>query len=102
MITKAYLDGRLSDLEEKLEKRIDIKISQAVQKRESEVAKLKDDLKVLEEKKVDGSLLDEIGSLKGRIERLEGSVPGAGAVRESKEELKESKEEPDTITPDEI
>lgn len=102
MITKTYLDGRLNDLEQKIEKKIDFKVGQAVQKRESEIAKLKDDLKVLEEKKVDGSLLDQIESLKGRIERLEISISGAGAVPELKDKPKESKEESDTITPDEI
>ena len=102
MITKTYLDGRLSDLEQKIEKKIDFKIGQAVQKREAEITKLKDDLRILEEKKVDGSLLDEVESLRKRIERLEGSVPAETAEPESEEKPKEDKEESDTITPDEI
>lgn len=102
MITKTNLDVRLNQLEAKLAKRIDIKISQAVQKRESEITKLKDDLKALEEKKVDGSLVDEIQSLRERIEKLEISFPERASRSEIGGGSKEQKEEPDTITPDEI
>lgn len=102
MITKTILDARLSDLEQKLEKKIDFKVAQAVQKRESEITKLKNDLKVLEEKKVDGSLLDEVESLRARIERLERSISGTMVEPEPKDNSKEQKDESDTITPDEI
>lgn len=102
MITKTILDARLSDLEQKLEKKIDFKVGQAVQKRESEITKLKNDLKILEEKKVDGSLLDEIESLRARIERLERSISGAMIEPETRDNSKEQKDESDTITPDEI
>jgi len=102
MITKTILDARLSDIEQKLEKKIDFKVGQAVQKRESEITKLKSDLKTLEEKKVDGSLIDEIESLRTRVERLERSIPGAMIEPAPKDNPNEHKDEPDTITPDEI
>lgn len=116
MITKTNLDGRLSDLEEKLEKRIDIKIGQAVQKRESEIAKLKTDMRELKEKidenkevdenrdDVDARIINEIEFLKEKIEKLEKIIAEKLDVEidGNKAEKSAETEKSDTITPDEM
>jgi predicted transcriptional regulator len=104
MITKTNLDAKLSQLEEKMERKMDFKVSQAVQKREVEITKLKNDLKELEEKKVDGKLVDEFESLRKRIEDLEKIIAEKFNVEISGEKIENlaENEEPDIITPDEI
>lgn len=116
MITKTNLDGKLSQLEERLEKRIDIKVGQAVQKREHEIAKLKDDLKTLGEKiyekgdinetleDVDAKLIVEIEQLRARIEKLEkiiGAKPDS-EIDEGAAKRSAGNKEADVITPDEM
>ncbi len=104
MITKTYLDGKLDQLEGRVERKIDFKIAQAVQKRESEVTKLKNDLVVLEEKKVDGKLVDEIESLRARVEELEKIISERldAGIKEDEIERSVKSPESDVITPDEI
>lgn len=50
MITKTYLDGKLSQLEEKLRRKIEMKDEITLHKIEADIASLKEDLKLLEEK----------------------------------------------------
>ena len=50
MITKTYLDGRLNQLEENLKKRINVKDETMLHEIEKEVASLKENIKLLEEK----------------------------------------------------
>ena len=50
MITKTYLDGKLINLEERLKRRIDMKDSRTLHKMEADIAGLKNDIKLLEEK----------------------------------------------------
>ena len=50
MITKTYLDGKLRSLEERLERRIDIKDNRTLHKVEADIVELKSDIKLLEEK----------------------------------------------------
>ena len=50
MITKTYLDGKLRSLEERLERRIDIKDNRTLHKAEADIVELKSDIKLLEEK----------------------------------------------------
>ena len=50
MITKTYLDGKLRSLEERLERRIDIKDNRTLHKVEVDIVELKSDIKLLEEK----------------------------------------------------
>jgi len=114
MITKTYLDGRLDQLEERLEKKIDFKVSQAVQKRESEISKLKDGLRALEEKMsedreiserldyIDAKLISGIDSLVSRIEKLEGSVSQKITETKVEDSSNKNKNESDTIIPDVI
>lgn len=114
MITKTYLDGRLDDLERKMEKKIDFKIGQAVQKREHEIAKLQNDLKNLAEKMnenremdsnqddIDERIISEVEHLKKRCEKMEMDAKGKAAVPEENNRAEENKNESDMITPDEI
>ncbi len=50
MITKTYLDGKLINLEERLKRKIDTKDSRAFHKMETDIADLKNSVKLLEEK----------------------------------------------------
>ena len=50
MITKTYLDGKLINLEERLKRRIDMKDNRTLHKMEADIAGLKNDIKLLEEK----------------------------------------------------
>ncbi len=50
MITKTYLDGKLINLEERLKRRIDMKDDRTLHKIETDIAGLKNDIKLLEEK----------------------------------------------------
>ena len=50
MITKTYLDGKLRSLEERLERRIDMKDNRMLHKVEADIAELKNSVKLLEEK----------------------------------------------------
>ncbi len=50
MITKTYLDGKLRSLEERLERRIDLKDSRVLRNIEADIAELKNSIKLLEEK----------------------------------------------------
>ena len=50
MITKTYLDGKLINLEERLKRKIDLKDSKTLNKIEADIAGLKNDIKLLEER----------------------------------------------------
>ena len=50
MITKTYLDGRLNQLEEKLKRRTEIKDEITLHKIEADIANLKNNIKLLEER----------------------------------------------------
>ena len=50
MITKTYLDGKLNQLEEKLKRRIEMKDEMTLHKIETDIASLKNNIKLLEEK----------------------------------------------------
>lgn len=50
MITKTYLDGKLRSLEERLERRIEMKDNKTLHKMEADIAELKNSIKLLEEK----------------------------------------------------
>ncbi len=116
MITKTYLDGKLDQLEGKIERKIDFKIDQAMQKLNSEIAKLKNDLKALEEKKsenkdifdsqgdVDKKLIEEINLLSSRISKLEIIIDNKLFARtdEIRDDAKTITDESDTIKPDKI
>ena len=50
MITKTYLDGKLNQLEEKLKRKIEMKDEMTLHKIETDIASLKNNIKLLEEK----------------------------------------------------
>lgn len=50
MITKTYLDGKLSQLEEKIKRTIDIKDNRQTEELNAEIKKLRNAVKLLEEK----------------------------------------------------
>ena len=50
MITKTYLDGRLNQLEENLKKRIEMKDERVSRETETDIADLKNKIKLLEER----------------------------------------------------
>ncbi len=50
MITKTYLDGKLRSLEERLERRIDVKDNRLLREIEADIAELKNSIRLLEEK----------------------------------------------------
>lgn len=50
MITKTYLDGKLRSLEERLERRIDVKDHRVFREIEIDIANLKNGIKSMEEK----------------------------------------------------
>lgn len=115
MITKTYLDSRLASLEEKIEKKIDFKVGQAVQRRENSISRIEEKLKKLEEKiferrdideKQDenNSLLSEqLESLKARLEKLEEKIGKNGReVNETIIKKEADKNNPGIITPDEV
>ncbi|MFZ2970198.1 MAG: hypothetical protein WA063_03565 [Minisyncoccia bacterium] len=116
MITKTNLDAKLSQIEERMERKMDFKISQAVQKREAEIAKLKTDMRELKEKvdenkevdenrdDVDARIINEIEFLKEKIEKLKKIIAEKLDIEidGNKAEKSAGTEESDVITPDEI
>jgi len=79
MITKTYLDGKLRSLEERLERRIDMKDGRTLHKMETEIAELKNSIKLLEEKisenrDIIGGCLDGQNEVKQELEELKSKI----------------------------
>ena len=76
MITKTYLDGKLRSLEERLERRIDVKDNRVFRETETDIANLKNSIRALEEK------FDENRDL------IEGCLESQNDMKRELEELK--------------
>ena len=98
MITKTYLDGKLRSLEERLERRIDMKDNRLFREIEVDIANLKNSVKALEEKfnenrDIIGGCFEsyddikrELGELKSKINDVE-KKPDFESNRNSNDEI---------------
>ena len=90
MITKTYLDGRLNNLEEKLERRIGLKDERLLHGIEANVVELKNNIKSLEERFDENrnlivDCLQKYDDLKQEIEKLKLKIDSAEKITEMKE-----------------
>jgi len=82
MITKTYLEGKLRSLEERLERRIDIKDDRIFREMETDIAELKNNAKLLEEKldenrDVIEGCFEEQNNMKQELKKLKLKIDGA-------------------------
>ncbi len=80
MITKTYLDGKLNQLEEKLRRRIEMKDEQVSHKTETDIADLKNSIKLLEEKIEENKDLIRNYIEKGETEKIKRSKNKNSAI----------------------
>lgn len=113
MITKAYLDLRLQELEDKLERKINAEIGRASDKVNADVDDLKNEIKRIGERDFESkdiltgyvashnAVKEELESVKSRLEELEKAI-GENKIAEKESGRKEEngKDESDTITSD--
>ena len=79
MITKTYLDGKLRNLEERLERRIDIKDNRVFREIETDIANLKNSIRASEEKfdenrDVIEGCLESQNDMKRELEELKSKI----------------------------
>ena len=79
MITKTYLDGKLRSLEERLERRIDMKDNRLLREIEVDIASLKNSVKALEEKfdenrDIIGGCIEEQNNIKQELEEIKSKI----------------------------
>ena len=88
MITKTYLDNRLNQLEEQLRRRIEMKDERISQDIETDLASLKNSIKLLE-----GKIEENRDMIKSCFEKQNGA-------KQKTEEVKPSEKKEDVITSD--
>ena len=88
MITKTYLDGKLNQLEEKLKRKIEMKDEMTLHKIEADIARLKNNIKLLEEK-----IEENKDMIKNCIEKQDDT-------KQEREKVKIGKNKDDIITSD--
>ena len=88
MITKTYLDGKLNQLEEKLKRKIEMKDEMTLHKIEADIASLKNNIKLLEEK-----IEENKDMIKNYLEKQDDT-------KQEIEEIKPSENKNDIITSD--
>ncbi len=88
MITKTYLDGKLNQLEEKLKRKIEMKDEMTLNKIEADIASLKNNIKLLEEK-----IEENKDMIKNYLEKQDDT-------KQKIEEIKPSENKNDIITSD--
>ena len=88
MITKTYLDGKLNQLEEKLKRKIEMKDEMTLHKIEADIASLKNNIKLLEEK-----IEENKDMIKNCIEKQDDT-------KQEREKVKIGKNKDDIITSD--
>ncbi len=106
MITKTYLDGRLSQLEEKIKRTIDVKDNRQTEELNASIAELRNAVKLIEERVeenrdiLENYLKERNGAADNNSEELKEPVENFQEVGNAEDVKKENKNDEDVITSD--